>query len=105
MLDRLQQLLGVSTAVAVVALLFLAGQVAIQVYALVDLTRREQVYGGRKWVWALIIVLGNLVGAIGYLVAGRPVPAIHVSGSGASAGGGDAARRAVDALYGPRDER
>ena len=105
MLDRLARLLGISTAVAAVALLFLVVQLAAQVYALVDLTRREQVYGGKKWVWALIIVFGNLLGAIGYIVAGRPEPAVDVSGSGASTAGGEAARRAVDALYGPRDER
>ena len=105
MLDRLAQLLGVSTAVATIALLVFAVQVALQVYALVDLARREQVYGGKKWVWALIIVLGNLLGAIGYLVAGRPEKAVDVSGSGASTAGREAARRAVDAVYGPRDER
>ena len=105
MLDRIAQLLHVSTAVVVIILLVLAMQLAMQVYALVDLARRDEVFGGRKWVWALIIVLGNLIGAIGYLVAGRPVPRVDVSGSGASTTGGDAARRAVDALYGPRDER
>jgi hypothetical protein len=58
-------------------------------------------------VWALVIVLGNLPGAIGYLVAG-PTPAqvdVPGAGSGASAAGNKAARRAVDALYGPRDRR
>ena len=105
MLDRFARLLEVSTTVGAIILLLLAMQVATQVYALVDLARRDAVRGGRKWVWALVIVLGNLPGAIGYLVAGRLVPAVDVSGSGASTAGGDAARRAVDALYGPRDER
>ena len=105
MLDRLARFLHVSTTVTVIVLLLLAVQLTTQVYALVDLARRDEVFGGRKWVWALIIVVGNLVGAIGYLAGGRPAPALDGSGSGASPAGGTAARRAVDSLYGPRDER
>jgi hypothetical protein len=105
MLDRFARMLDVSTTAAGIVLLLLALQVATQVYALVDLARRDAVRGGRKWVWALVILLGNLPGAIGYLVAGRPTPAVDVSNSGASTAGGEAARRAVDALYGRRDER
>jgi hypothetical protein len=104
MLDRFARLLDVSTTVVAIALALIVAQVATQAYALVDLARREAVRGGRKWVWALVIVLGNLPGAIGYLVAGRPTPEVDVSGGGsdASAARGDAARRAVDALYKPR---
>jgi hypothetical protein len=105
MLDRFARLLDVSTTVAAIVLLLLVVQLATQVYALVDLARRDAVRGGRKWMWALVIVLGNVLGAIGYLVAGRPAPAVDVSGSGASTAGGQAARRAVDVLYGSRDER
>jgi drug/metabolite transporter (DMT)-like permease len=105
MLDRLALVLHVSTTVTAIILLLVAVQLATQVYALVDLARRDEVFGGKKWVWALIIVLGNLLGAIGYLVGGRLTPAVDVSGSSASTAGGEAARRAVDALYGPRDER
>ena len=85
MLDRFARLLGASPTVAA-------------------LVRRGAVRGGRKWVWALVIAVGNLPGAIGYLAAGRLMPEADVSG-GASAAGGEAARRAVDALYGPRDQR
>lgn len=104
MLDRFAQILDVSTTVAAIALTLIVAQLATQAYALVDLARRDAVRGGRKWVWALVIVLGNLPGAIAYLVAGRPTPEVDVSGgaSGASAARGDAARRAVDALYNPR---
>lgn len=105
MLDRFARLLHVSTTVTAILLVLVAVQLATQVYALVDLARRDEVFGGRKWLWALIIVLGNLMGAIGYLVAGRVAPAVDSSGSSASTAGGEAARRAVDALYGPRDER
>jgi len=105
MLDRFARLLEVSTPVAAFVLGLLVVQLGIQVYALVDLARRPAVRGGRKWVWALIIVFGNLVGAIAYLAAGRPTPEVDVSGSSASTAGGEAAQRAVDALYGPRDRR
>lgn len=103
MLDRLARQLEVSTTVAALVLALIVAQVATQVYALVDLARRDSVRGGKKWVWALVILFGNLPGAIAYLVAGRPAPEVDISGSGASAAGSDAARRAVDALYGPRD--
>jgi len=107
MLDRFARLLNVSTTVAVILLVLIIVQLATQVYALMDLARRDAVRGGRKWVWALVIALGNLPGAIGYLVAGRPAPEVDVSGAGAgvSTADGEAAQRAVDALYGPRDRR
>jgi hypothetical protein len=107
MLDRFALLLGASTTVAAMVLVLIVLQVGTQVYALVDLARRGAVRGGKKWVWALVIALGNLPGAIGYLVAGRPTQEADVSGaaSGASAAGSEAARRAVDALYGPGERR
>ena len=111
MLDRLAQLLGVSTTVAALALALVAAQLLMQIYALVDLARRDSVRGGAKWVWALLVVAGNLPGAIAYLAAGRTTPAaLDVSGvrgvgSGATAAGTDAAERALDVLYHPRDRR
>ena len=107
MLDRFAQMLGVSTGVAAILLGVIVVQVATQVYAVVDLVRRDEVRGGNKWVWALVLALGNLPGAIAYLAAGRMPPTVDASraGSGASTVGDDAARRAVDALYGPRGQR
>jgi len=95
-----------STTVVVIVVALVAVQVAIQVYAIVDLARRDEVRGGRKWVWALVVTLGNLPGAIAYLVAGRPEappPNERDSRSDASTAGDDAARRAVDMLYNPRE--
>ena len=106
MLDRFAQLLGVSTTVAAILLTVIVVQIATQVFALVDLARRDAVRGGRKWVWAVAIAFGNLPGAIAYLAAGRVAPDDLSDGrSGASAAGGDAAHRAVDALYGPRNKQ
>ena len=100
MLDRLARLLEVSTTVAAIMIGLIVVQFATQVYALVDLARRDAVRGGRKWPWALAVALGNLPGAIAYLVAGRSSPdETSHSSSGASTAGGEAARRAVDVLY------
>jgi membrane protein YqaA with SNARE-associated domain len=76
-------------------------QLALQVYALLDLSKRDTVMGGRKWLWVLIIIAGNLLGAIIYLgmgrVAYRPGP-----GDGERAGSEKAKNRAIDNLYGDR---
>jgi hypothetical protein len=105
MLAWIARQLGVSTTVAAIVLALAVVQVGTQVWALVDLARRDAVRGGRKWVWALVIVLASLPGAIAYLAAGRLASEWNASGerSGAGAPGVDAARRAVDTLYGPRD--
>lgn len=103
MLDRFARLLEVSNTVAAVVLVLVVAQLATQLFAFVDLARRDVVRGGKKWLWALVIAFGNLPGAVAYLVVGRTVPEV-ASGSGVSAAGGEAARRAVDALYGPRDQ-
>ena len=107
MIDRLAQAMGVSTTVAILLLVILVAQVTLQVIALIDLARRDAVQGGKKWVWAIAIAFGNLIGAIVYLAVGRRPTGegSTLAGSGASTAGGDAARRAVDELYGPRDRR
>ena len=102
-MDQLAHRLGVSTAVAVVILVLLIVQLSLQIYSLVDLARRDEVRGGKKWVWVLVIAFGNLVGALVYLVAGTKPE--RVIPGGASAAASDAARRAVDTLYGPRNDR
>jgi hypothetical protein len=106
MLDWLAGLLHISPKVAGILLGLIVVQLAVQLYALADLARRERVRGGRKWVWVLVIAFGNLLGAIIYLAVG-PAPAevdIPAGGSAASTAGGESARRAVDALYGTRDK-
>jgi hypothetical protein len=85
---------------AIVALIALgAVQLTIQIIALVDLSRRSVFNNAPKWLWAVIIVLGNLIGALAYLFIGRKVPAM-AEGDGPHAGGEVARRRALDTLYG-----
>lgn len=96
---------GLQVAIAI----YLVIQIGIEVYALVDLLRTpaQRVVGGRKWLWALLILLVNLVGAVVYLVAGkRPAPAEDPARTSADASHSaeDRARRAAELLYGPGGE-
>lgn len=43
----------------------------LMITALVSLARAEQVRGGRKWVWALVILFLNLLGPILYFTLGK----------------------------------
>ncbi len=45
-------------------------QLGLMVFCLVDLARREQTKGP-KWLWAVIIIFGELIGPIVYLLVGR----------------------------------
>jgi hypothetical protein len=45
-------------------------QIVLMVVALLDLVRRERTRGP-KWVWAVVIVLFNILGPVIYLLAGR----------------------------------
>lgn len=80
-------------------------QYAITIWALVDLWRTpvERVQTGKKWVWVLIILLVNLIGAIVYLAAGKK-PAL-VADDPAREGVSHRASGAVDVLYGDLSAR
>lgn len=80
----------------------LAVQLGLQLYGLRDLARRPRVPGGRKWPWALLIVLGNLVGAITYLALGRSAAGPEAGDEGRPDPA--ATRRAIDALYQDRPD-
>ena len=45
-------------------------QVGLMIYCLVDLSKREKT-NGTKWLWALLIILGQLWGPTLYLIIGR----------------------------------
>ena len=89
----------------VIALLVLVSlQLASQVAAFIDLARRREVYGGRKWAWAAGILFGNLLGAVLYFAVGRRSEG---SGPGSDSGAGSvsvAATDALDRLYGAKLE-
>lgn len=77
-------------------------QLTLLVVALVDLYRRpaDRVAGGNKWIWLVVVLFVNLLGAVLYLAVGRKAaPAQEVPP--APRGGGSVA----DALYGrPTDD-
>lgn len=45
-------------------------QLVLMIVALVDLSKREKTRGP-KWLWAIIIILGELIGPVLYFVIGR----------------------------------
>lgn len=45
-------------------------QVILMVIALIDLVRIEKT-NGPKWMWALIIIIVNVLGPIAYFIIGR----------------------------------
>jgi len=47
---------------------FIVVQLILQVTALISLSKRQKVRFDNKKVWILIIVLGGLLGSIGYFV-------------------------------------
>jgi membrane protein YqaA with SNARE-associated domain len=104
MLQGLSQRLGIPPAGVVALGVLSLVQLALQVYALVDLVRRVRVAGGRKWPWLLIIVLGQLLGAIIYLALGRKADEVV---DAASAGGSrhERMQQALDTLYDRKDPR
>ncbi len=46
-------------------------QLVLLIIALADLIKREKVRGGNKIIWALVIVLVNIIGPVLYLFIGR----------------------------------
>jgi hypothetical protein len=44
-------------------------QLGLLVYPFIDLVRRKKVRFNNKWIWVAVILLGNLLGPIIYLLA------------------------------------
>ena len=99
--------LNISIPVLILIGALIAVQIGLAIYALIDLWRRNRVAGGRKWVWAIVILIGNLAGPVLYLAVGRDVPPEvvdqPVSRSGPAHSQAERIRRNVDALYGPAE--
>ncbi|HEV7183195.1 MAG: PLD nuclease N-terminal domain-containing protein [Actinomycetales bacterium] len=96
--------LPIGVVVALAALLLV--ELALDIFALVDLIRRprSRVTFGNKWVWAAIIVLINLIGAILYLAIGRkPAPPTELAPPAAKSR--TSMSSVADALYGETDDR
>jgi len=96
---------GVPGWLLVVLGLLAAAQITLDIIALLDLSRRptEQVVFGNKWIWVVIVLLVNTVGAIIYLVAGRK-PAPIAENAPPSAPPSARIENIADTLYGPRHD-
>ncbi len=97
--------------VAIIA--YAAIQLAVQAWALVDLvkTPAERLQTGKKWLWAIVVLFFNMLGAIIYFVAGKKpaaaVDPVRANAPGAAVSAAPAAARATRAaelLYGDQDE-
>jgi len=106
-MSAISDTLGVSTAVAAIVLALAVIQLAVQIYALIDLARRKHVTGGQRWVWLLVIIFASLIGAILYLAIGRATPPVAEPAQDPAAAetAADRARSTADLLYGPESER
>jgi len=95
---------GISATLALAIIALAVVQLTLQIWSVVDLIRRPAPTQ-RKVVFALVIVLLGLVGAIAYLAVGRSMldeEARSANASGVGVGGdADTRRRALDHLYGP----
>jgi hypothetical protein len=104
--QRIAEQLGVSEVVVVALAAFVVAQLALQVYCLVDLARRPAVTGGRKWLWALVIVfVSGVVGSILYLAVGRQVAPVDEHAALPEADSTRTTQEVIDLLYGQRSER
>jgi len=93
--------LGIGTTEIVLIALAIVVEVALLLWALIDLIKRPEaeILGGRKWPWILLAALVNVIGPILYLAIGRVTPTLAAGTEGAVPGT-DRTRAAVDTLYG-----
>ncbi len=68
------------------------------VFSLIDLAQARDARGLPRRVWALLIVLLPLLGAVGWLTLGRPHRRVHPTRSGARATAPDDDPEFLDAL-------
>lgn len=82
-----------------------AVQIAVQVFAIVRLFKTpERLLSAKRWIWLLVILLGEIVGAVVFLAVGRrPAPAEEPQRTAPNDAASQRASRAADVLYGPRD--
>jgi hypothetical protein len=106
--EALASFAGLPIAARIAISLLILVQLTMQVFCLFDLTRRERVAGFPKWGWALVIVLGELIGPILYLAIGRKTPVMAedpMRAASAPPATADRAEHAADVLYGDRTPR
>ena len=94
----MDSLTDLPTAVLVLLGIALLAQLALMIWALVDVIKRpDDRIRGAKWLWVIIIVFGELIGPIVYLAVARLPEAVDVARPTPTA---DRASAAADVLYG-----
>ena len=79
--------------------LVLVVQLSLMIWALVDISRRPVArLRGPRWLWVVVIIFGELIGPIIYLVVARLPESVDVAPQTPAA---DRATTAADVLYGP----
>lgn len=91
---------GISAPLAIAIIALGVIQLTLQIWALVDLIKRPAPTQ-RKVVFAAVIVVVGLVGAIAYLAVGRTMLEETTEVGGAASSNESARKRALDQLYGP----
>jgi hypothetical protein len=94
---------GLSTGVIVALVLLTLVELALMVWAILDIVRRPAVLWGQKWIWLVIVILFGLIGPIVYLAIGRVQPQVAESAAD-TAPMTDRAGQTADLLYGPRPD-
>jgi len=51
-------------------LALLALQIGLQIWAVIDLVYHDNIHG-KKWIWVLVIMLGETLGPIIYFIFGK----------------------------------
>ena len=71
----MEQLQAMNSSVLIVIGLIWILEIALMVWALIDIVRRpvHEIRWGKKWLWVLIALFINLAGPIIYLAVGRVV--------------------------------
>ncbi|MDO8915399.1 MAG: PLD nuclease N-terminal domain-containing protein [Coriobacteriia bacterium] len=96
---------GLPTWVLVAGGMLAIAQISFELWALVHMLRQPSErlnLGGRKWLWAIIILFVNFLGAIIYFAAGRkPAEAIDTVAATPTQ---QRATAAVDSLYGSSED-
>jgi len=99
---------GISPPLAIAIVALGVVQLSLQIWAIIDLSKRPATTQ-RKVVAAAVIIVAGLVGALAYLAVGRSMlddEAVAAKTDRAGAKGNeDARRRALDQLYGPDDRK
>lgn len=96
----MEEITALPTPVLIALIVLSVVQVGVEVYAIIDIIRRpsDRIVGEKKWIWVVLVLFVNLIGAIIYLVVGRKPAEIALAQP--SKATPDVARDAVDTLYG-----